>query len=324
MSTTPDRRGASSPAASTIAHRAESGETRLSQFVASTAFSGTILAFILVNAVLIGWETYAPSAAIAWGLKACLLVFVVELVLKITAAVQTRTVPAFFRDGWNIFDLVVVVGSFIPAVGPLGPILRVIRVLRVFRLVRSIPELRLIVTVLLRSIVSMKYIALLAFVVFYIYAVIGVQLFGRHLPEYASIHEAFFTLFRVLTGDNWTDLRYGVAEAVAGSSDAALAWKSTAYHVSWIVVSTFLLINLIVGAVLNNYQEVQNIEHHRKAVAKGELDTSDERLAELVSELDRTLKARAALRDEAALGDEAANKGRPDARPVSRPPGSTP
>ena len=268
--------------------------SRLVRLVEAPWFARGVLLVILVNAVLIGWETYAPAQWITIGLKVCLGVFVVELILKIAAAIRAGTLPAFFRDGWNLFDLAVVVGSLFPAVGPMGPILRVIRVLRVFRLVRSIPELRLIVTVLLRSIVSMKYIALLGGVVFYIYAVIGVFLFREHLPAYSSLHEALFTLFRLLTGDNWTDLRYGVAEAVKGTPNAALAWKATLYHVSWIIVSTFLLINLIVGAVLNNYQQVQEIEASRREVALGLVDTSDARLRELVKELDRVLTARQA------------------------------
>jgi len=267
----------------------------------SAGFSTAVLVIILINAVLVGWETYAtapPEPAPLWitlGLRVCLWIFVAELALKLAHAVQTRTLRPFFSDGWNIFDIAVVIGSFIPAVGPMGPILRVIRVLRVFRLVRSIPELRLIVTVLLRSMVSMKYIALLAGVIFYIYAVIGVQLFGQHLKEYATLHEALFTLFRVLTGDNWTDIRYAIAATVAGTEQSAIAWKATAYHVSWMIVSTFLLINLIVGAVLNNYQEVQQIEHSRKVIDSGELDISDAHLRELVSKLDEVLKARATV-----------------------------
>lgn len=272
----------------------------LARLAASRAFSHFVLLVILVNAVLIGWETYIaapPATPPRWldlALQVCLWIFVVELAVKIIDAARRGQLRAFFTDGWNIFDLVVVIGSFIPAVGTMGPILRVLRVLRVFRLVRGIPELRLIVTVLLRSIVSMKYITLLACVIFYIYAVVGVQLFSRHLPEYATLHEALFTLFRVLTGDNWTDLRYGIAKAVEGTEHAALAWKATIYHVSWMIVSTFLLINLIVGAVLNNYQQVQEIEHARKAVESGELDVSDARVRELVSELDQILKVRAA------------------------------
>ncbi len=263
----------------------------LARVVESRLFAAMALVVILVTAVLIGWETYAPSPAITAGLAVCLYLFVAELALKLAAAAQTGTLGKFFRDGWNIFDLVVVIGSFLPEVGALGPILRVIRVLRVFRLVRSVPELRLIVTVLIRSVVSMKYITLLAAIIFYIYAVIGVQFFGKSLKEYATLHEALFTLFRVLTGDNWTDLRYAVA-------DQPFAWKATAYHVSWIVVSTFLLINLIVGAVLNNYQEVQEAEKARRAAIEnpGSADpaVSDRRLAELAKEMQAILKQRAA------------------------------
>jgi voltage-gated sodium channel len=219
------------------------------------------------------------------ALNVCLGIFVIELVVKLLAAMHMRTLGAFFKDGWNIFDVVVVVGSFLPAADPtMTALVRVIRVLRVFRLVRSVPELRLIVTVLVKSVVSMKYITLLAAIILFIYGVIGVKLFGQYMPkEYGSLHESFFTLFRVLTGDNWSDLRY----AAEGQS---WQWKNTFYHVSWIIVSTFLLINLIVGAVLNNYQEVQEAERNRER----KLDTSDERLAALAEEMQAILKVRGA------------------------------
>lgn len=253
----------------------------LSRRVASREFGAAVLAVILVNSVLVGWSTYSTAAWIGFGLSACLWLFVVELSLKLLVAARSRTLGAFWRDGWNVFDFVVVAGSFVPAIGPAAPVLRVIRVLRVFRLVRSLPELRTIVTVLVRSVVSMKYITLLAAVMFFIYGVLGVQFFGQHLEEYATLHEALFTLFRVLTGDNWTDLRYAVADLPWG-------WKATAFHVSWILISTFLLINLIVGAVLNNYQQVQEAERLRE---RGE-DTSDARLEALLAEVQSLLEAR--------------------------------
>jgi voltage-gated sodium channel len=165
-------------------------------------------------------------------------------------------------------------------------VLRILRVFRVLRLVKTIPELRLIVTVLLRSVVSMKYVALLATIMFYVYAVIGVKLFGSEghpmQPYFSSIHEACFTLFRILTGDDWTQMRYELAQA--GHPLGAF----TAYQVSWIVVATFLLVNLIVGAVINNYQKVQDIEDHRSIAP----DTSDQRVRELVRELDAILNSR--------------------------------
>jgi len=259
----------------------------LLRFIESGLFQGLVLLTIIVNAVLVGWQTYEPSAWIAWALSVCLWIFVAELLLKLVVATGTRTLPAFFRDGWNVFDLVVVAGSFLPEAGPLAVVARVLRVLRVFRLVRSLPELRLIVTVLAKSLVSMKYISLLAGIILYIYAVIGVKLFSPHLKEYATLHEAMFTLFRVLTGDNWSDLRYA-------AEGAAWQWKATAYHVSWIIVSTFLLINLIVGAVLNNYQEVQEVERSRRE----NLDTSERRLRELAAEMQAILKHRGSHRSE--------------------------
>jgi voltage-gated sodium channel len=256
----------------------------LKRIVESSWFGTLVLLVIIANSVLVGWQTYdKANATIALLLNVCLFIFVAEIALKLIVAIGTGTLGKFFKDGWNIFDIVVVVGSFLPTADPtMTAVVRVIRVLRVFRLVRSIPELRVIVSVLVRSVVSMKYITLLAGIILFIYGVIGVKLFGEFLPkEYGSLHEAFFTLFRVLTGDNWSDLRY----AAQGES---WQWKNTFYHVSWIIVSTFLLINLIVGAVLNNYQEVQEAEHARTS----NLNTSDQRLRALVNELDTILKQR--------------------------------
>lgn len=255
--------------------------------VQSAAFNNFIIAVILVNAVLIGLSTYVTDvtslrviAALEW---VCVAIYLVELALRFRARDSTA---AFFRDGWNIFDIVIVIAALLPASNGIGPVLRILRVFRVLRLVKTIPELRLIVTVLLRSVVSMKYVALLATILFYVYAVIGVKLFGSAghpmQPYFSSIHEACFTLFRILTGDDWTQMRYELSQA--GHPLGVF----TAYQVSWIVVATFLLVNLIVGAVINNYQKVQDIEDHRSLAP----DTSDQRVRELVRELDAILNSR--------------------------------
>ena len=219
------------------------------QLVQSSPFNNFIVAVILVNAVLIGLSTYLTDAtalrAIAAIEMVCVVIYLVEIVLRFMARDSTS---AFFRDGWNIFDLVIVIAALVPASSGIGPVLRILRVFRVLRLVKTIPELRLIVTVLLRSVASMKYVALLATILFYVYAVIGVKLFGGEghpmQAYFASIHEACFTLFRILTGDDWTQMRYELAQA--GHPLGAF----TAFQVSWIVVATFLLVNLIVGAVI--------------------------------------------------------------------------
>jgi voltage-gated sodium channel len=255
--------------------------------VESASFNNFIVAVILVNAALIGLSTYLTDAASLRVIAAiegvCVVIYLVEIALRFKARDSTA---AFFRDGWNIFDIAIVTAALIPASNGIGPVLRILRVFRVLRLVKTIPELRLIVNVLLRSVASMKYVALLAAILFYVYAVIGVKLFGSDghpmQPYFASIHEACFTLFRILTGDDWTQMRYELAQA--GHPLAAF----TAYQVSWIVVATFLLVNLIVGAVINNYQKVQDIEDHRSLAP----NTSERRLKELVRELDAILSSR--------------------------------
>jgi len=260
---------------------------RIRRLVESAAFNNFVIAVIVLNALLIGLSTYLTDATALRVIAAietlCVGIFVVEIILRFIARDSTA---AFFRNGWNIFDLVIVIAALIPASGGVGPVLRILRVFRVLRLVKTIPELRLIVDVLLRSVASMKYVALLAAILFYVYAVIGVKLFGGEghsmRPYFSSIHEACFTLFRILTGDDWTQMRYELAQA--GQPLGAF----TAYQVSWIVVATFLLVNLIVGAVINNYQKVQDIEEHRLLAP----DTSERRVRELVRELDAIVSSR--------------------------------
>ena len=260
---------------------------RIRRLGESAAFNNFVIAVIVLNALLIGLSTYLTDATALRVIAAietlCVGIFVVEIILRFIARDSTA---AFFRNGWNIFDLVIVIAALIPASGGVGPVLRILRVFRVLRLVKTIPELRLIVDVLLRSVASMKYVALLAAILFYVYAVIGVKLFGGEghsmRPYFSSIHEACFTLFRILTGDDWTQMRYELAQA--GQPLGAF----TAYQVSWIVVATFLLVNLIVGAVINNYQKVQDIEEHRLLAP----DTSERRVRELVRELDAIVSSR--------------------------------
>lgn len=260
------------------------------KLVASNAFNATAMAAIVLTAALLGVETYlepgsAAAGAVAVALRVCVALFLIEIVLKFLARESTK---AFFADGWNIFDIVIVAAALVPAealgqLGPLAPVLRIMRVLRILRLVRSVPELRLIVDVLWKSVISMKWIAVLALLSFYMFAIIGYKLFGKYQPEWATLHESLFTLFRLITGDDWTQLRYEAYAKVESTR-----WFITAFYIVWILLGTFILINLVVGAIINNYQKVQEAEHNRTAAP----DTGDARLAALVDELQAILKQR--------------------------------
>lgn len=262
---------------------------RCNAIVNDDRFIRGIIFAILLNSVLIGWDSYEVTATSKTLQSVLLIVFTIELCMRFMGRKNTTS---YFKDPWNLFDILVVGSAFVPAVPSYFTVLRVLRVLRILRLVRSMPQLRIIVEVLLRSARSMLYIFLLMLIAFYVYALIGVELFGGSQQagtltatgdpweNYETLHEAFFSLFRSMTCEDWTDLRY---EGINAGNNY---WVVTIYHVSWIVISTFLMINLVVGAILSNYQAVIDDE------AKSETSTSDLELLKVIDTLQKMLSKR--------------------------------
>lgn len=237
-------------------------QTKIQSLVQTKLFERGVAAVIVVNAILIGVELEKSSTTVEIAQDGILAIFVLELILRF---VGRKSNEEYFRDGWNYFDIFVILIAFVPpdiAGNAEVSVLRTLRVLRVFKLLREVEELRLITSVLLRSIKSLGYCGLLFLIFIYVYAVIGVSLFKvdtlqsvpqwsgnpQWLDPYGSLGEAMFTLFRILTGAGWTDLRYNLLR-----QNPNIDTVVTVYHVSWMVLSGFLLINLVVGAVVNNY-----------------------------------------------------------------------
>ncbi|MCQ2232577.1 MAG: ion transporter [Paludibacteraceae bacterium] len=255
---------------------------KVREICTSRWFELAITAVIVVNSILIGVETYMQHPVITAVQDFILFIFTVEIILRLIAAPNLRT---FFRSGWNIFDFTLVVITYIPerfipnASAMIA--IRILRVFRVLRLLRASKEIKLIVTVLLKSMTAMFYNMLLFLVFIYLFAIIGVGLFKLPDPAtlsgellanyeafmqvapnnptnsgdpYGTLGEAMFTLFRVMTGEDWTDLRYNLVTA----SDYGLVHASsvviTMFHVVWFIIAAFLLLNLVTGAILNNYQ----------------------------------------------------------------------
>ncbi|MBF0276510.1 MAG: ion transporter [SAR324 cluster bacterium] len=235
-------------------------QKKIQRLVDSLPFMLLINIVIIINAILIGIETFYFSPLIIKIQKSIVLVFVLEIVIR---WIGKESISSYLKNGWNIFDIIIVSSSFIPDTlfdnSAAISVFRVIRVFRILRLLRTIPELQVIITVLLKSIRSLTYTGMLFGIFMYMYSVMGVILF--RLPEaatspsqpdpYGSISEGFFTLFRILTGEDWTDLRYNLL-GVAHVPD----WIVTGYHVSWMAVSAFLLVNLVVGTVVSNFEQV--------------------------------------------------------------------
>ena len=218
----------------------------------SNGFEYFIVGLILFNAVLLGVETIPAvmndfSSWVDVGQQAILGVFIVEAALKIFA-VSPRA-DRYFRDGWNVFDFSIIVLAFIPATGSFAIVARLARLMRLLRLVSAIPELRLIVATLVRSIPSMLHIVALMSLMVYIYAIIGYQLFHEHDPEHwRNLGISLLSLFRVVTLEDWTDIMYKAMEL------HPLTWI---YFVSFVVLGTFVVINLFIAVVINNLDEAK-------------------------------------------------------------------
>ena len=222
------------------------------RLVNTPAFDRVIIGLILINGLILGLET-SPSLVEKFGNlfhlgnHLILAVFILEALLKMTAVAPQ--VDRYFRDGWNIFDFSVIVFSLIPATGEFAMIARLARLLRVVRLVSTIPELRLIVSTLVRSIPSMMHVMTLMGVIFYIYAITGYQLFHEHDPtHWRSLGISLLTLFRVVTLEDWTDVMYTAMDF------HPMAWF---YFLSFVVLGTFVVINLFIAVVINNLDEAK-------------------------------------------------------------------
>ncbi|MDM8525005.1 ion transporter [Desulfococcaceae bacterium HSG8] len=265
-------------------------QQKIHSLVNSNQFAIGINLVILINATLIGVETFYTSPIISALQTQALFIFTLEIALRYIGRESSRE---YFTDWWNIFDIVIVGVCYIPESlvenSAALSVFRVMRVFRILRLVKMLPELKIIVDVLLKSIKSLGYTFMLLVIFMYMYAVMGVILFkggsvaaGPQSPDpYGSITEAFFTLLRIMTGEDWTDLRYNLlGSQLTGISDFIV----TTYHVSWIGLAAFLLINLVVGAVVNNYDQVMS--EIEDAEAKDQREKIGDDIKALYSKID--------------------------------------
>ena len=242
-------------------------------------FSNFITVVIIVNAVLIGVQTEVHISVIDNIQHAILGIFILEIFIRWFGKNSTQE---YVNNYWNWFDIIIVLIALIPpsifADGAALSALRVARVFRVIRMFKAFPELQLLVRVLLRSFQSVYYACLLLMIFMYMYSVIGVTLFrglttvvtaySNRVDPFGNIAEGFFSLFRVTTGEDWTDLRYDLMEHTSN-------FLINIYFVSWYVLSAFLLINIVFGAIINNYEIVYAEEASKKD--KGtDIDEEDE------------------------------------------------
>ena len=237
-----------------------------------------LIAVILLNAVTLGLETVPAVMEQAGGLllavdRACLTIFVVELAARLYAQGAR-----FFRNGWNLFDFVIVGISLIPA-GAGFSVLRALRILRVLRVVSVTPSLRRVVDGLGRALPGMGSVFLLILLIYYIAAVIATKLFAFSFPEwFGSLGASAYSLFQIMTLESWS---MGIVRPVMEVYPHA--W---AFFVPFILMTTFAVMNLIVGLIVNSMQEAASEE------TREETQAFEDKVLARLAEIERKLDSR--------------------------------
>ncbi|MDW4500325.1 ion transporter [Sulfitobacter sp. D35] len=255
---------------------------RAARFVDRPIVQNFILGVILFNAIILGLETSDTAMAAAGSLillldRICLAIFVAEIALKLFARGM-----AFFRRGWSIFDFVIVGISLIPATGGLS-VLRALRILRLLRVVSVAPSLRRVVEGLVNALPGMGSVFLLMGVIFYIGSVMATKLFGTAFPDwFGTLGLSAYSLFQIMTLESWS---MGIVRPVMETYP--YAWL---FFVPFIMVTTFAVVNLLVGLIVNSMQDA----HHEESNERTE-SYRDEVLGRL-TDLENLIKSQNDLR----------------------------
>lgn len=251
---------------------------QIKKLTSSSGFNRFILVLIIVSGVLVGFETYptfadgTPAGGVINVLQSIILwIFVLEIALRI-AACGSRPWD-YFRQGWNIFDFVIVLVCFLPLNAQFATVFRLARLLRTLRMVTILPRLQVLVGALLKSIPSLGYIGILLGLHFYVYAVAGTFLFRDNDPiRFGTLQHSTLTLFQVLTLEGWNDVlatQYNGSDAEYSEAWMALPraanrisqpqpLAASIYFVSFIMLGTMIMLNLFTGVIINSMEEAQS------------------------------------------------------------------
>ena len=256
-----------------------SWQARFESARSNRLFELFIILVIIASALLVGVKTYQLPTwvkPVIDGLDLLItLIFLAEISIRFLGEPQKR---AFFRNGWNLFDTLIVVISLIPIDDTDSALVaRLVRVFRVLRMVSIIPELRMLLNSLITALPRLGYVAALIFIIFYIYAAAGSLFFERINPElWGNIAVAMLTLFRVMTFEDWTDVMY--------ETMAVYPW-SWAFYLTFIFLTTFAFLNMVIGIVVNVLEEEQ-----------AKLDTEDPDRTSLANLKDELAEIKTTLR----------------------------
>ncbi|XP_062476497.1 voltage-dependent T-type calcium channel subunit alpha-1I isoform X1 [Pezoporus occidentalis] len=269
--------------------------------VCTSHYLDIFITFIIcLNVVTMSLEHYNQPVSLETALKYCnylfTTVFVFEAVLKLVAFGLRR----FFKDRWNQLDLAIVLLSVmgitleeieINAALPINPtiirIMRVLRIARVLKLLKMATGMRALLDTVVQALPQVGNLGLLFMLLFFIYAALGVELFGKlvcndenpceGMSRHATFENfgmAFLTLFQVSTGDNWNGIMKDTLRDCSHDDRSCLSnlqFISPLYFVSFVLTAQFVLINVVV-AVLMKHLDDSNKEAQEDAEMDAEIE----------------------------------------------------
>ncbi len=205
-----------------------------------------LLAVIIINAITLGlstsqWLTEHMGGVFVTIDRLVMAIFLVELTTKIYAyGVQ------FFRNWWNLFDAFVILVGLLPQTGMLR-VLRTLRVIRALRLLSVVPQMRAVVQALFDALPGMGAVIIMLSIVYYVFGVMATLMFGAAFPDwFGTLGGSLYSLFQIMTLESWS---MGIVRPVM--EQYPYAW---AFFVPFIIVTSFSVLNLFIGLLVNTMQ----------------------------------------------------------------------
>jgi voltage-gated sodium channel len=261
-------------------------EQKLQRLKDNRWFEFFVISVILLSALEIGLKTYDLSETTLFIMSyldvSITLFFLVEILIRFFAEPNKRQ---FFKNGWNVFDSLVVAISLIPVdEASMALLARLVRVFRVLRLISVVSELRMLINSLLQALPQLGYVMLLMFIIFYIYAAVGSYVFEAINPVlWGDVAVAMLTLFRVMTFEDWTDVMYETMEVYP------LSWV---YYLTFIFLSAFAFLNMVIGIVVNVIEDEHRKEREKHLPEEPTMTELQTQIRELKALLEATNKTK--------------------------------
>lgn len=212
-------------------------------------FQISVTVVILFSSLMVGISTYDFEGTFVRVLIISDIFVTVFFVIEISIRFfSEKNKLNFFKDGWNIFDSVIVISSLIPAgAGSSVMVLRLLRLARLLRVISFIPELRFVIEALIESLKKSVYVLILIFILLYIYGVAGVILFESvEGGRFESLGEAIITLIQIMTLSSWETVMLPIVEIYP------MSWM---YFISFVVLSSIIVLNLFVAILVDVVSE---------------------------------------------------------------------